>query len=182
MNESVEIRHSPQEITRQLLVCAVMLIGFIVLEVTFRDTSTNLLPFNIAVALVLLGLAWISLSHEYVRVDDTGVATRRWLVAREVLWSQVASFSADWQMGYDDFLFSSYGRHNLQGKIVLKDKAGRKLITLKVDMGTREHRSQFRTFIMLRLQKIMTRPTVSEPITAPDRLQSARSSLPSSGG
>jgi hypothetical protein len=160
MSGAVEIRHSQQEVTHQVSTCLVNVAITVVVELYWNPTGVSWLPFFVAIALVFVGLLWLSLGKEYIRVDDEGVTVRRGFITRKVLWSQVVSYSADWQPGYNLFGFSGC---ELQGKIVLKDAAGHKLLTLKIDLGTTEQRSIFRTSIMLRLQRIVSGIIVSEP-------------------
>jgi hypothetical protein len=66
------------------------------------------------------------------------------------LWQQVSSYSADWSVHFEG-LASSYGVTSYTGLVTLKDKAGKKLLKLKVNCGPVEIRKRLKNYMEAQL-------------------------------
>lgn len=150
MNNGVlEIRHSAQEKQRQML-AFVSMASLILLINVFRDEESRALSLKIdliffAVAIVAI---FFCINRQCIRVDSYGITEKRWFSSHQLAWTDIESYSLDWKKGFDDFLFSSYGLFNFQGKISLKTKTKRNAIQLKIDFGSRRQRIRLKRLIL----------------------------------
>lgn len=173
MNETVELKHSTREKWRHLLSYWVLILLSDVALWYFRDpeivyfafrgVELNYFPFHSFCSLFLTPLEWWYQSRQTIRVNSQGVYVWQWLRPRLLRWDEINDCEMLWEQRIEDFLFTSYGLDNLQGRVKLCANDAKPL-KFKVNFDSIQQRRRLKGALMLHLQELGLAQDVTEAL------------------
>lgn len=154
MNETVELKHSTREKWRYLLFYWALLLF---MEGTnywaTSDAENAYLPFYIGCGFFFTPLQWWYQTRQLIRVNREGVYVWQWLRGRLLRWDEISDCEMAWEQKLEDFLLTSYGLDNLQGRIKLC-ATGARPFRFKINFDSMAQRRRLKKALMLHLHAL----------------------------
>lgn len=160
METSQEIRHSPQEIKRQVVTCLVGGVLFVVLEWFNRRPYSFPFWFWAFYGITIPLGTWLWMRQKYLAADDSGVTYTNWFQTQRVAWDDVVFYSLEWKNKSNLFAFSSYDPRLTKIVLVLFDEKREALLRIVLDFGDDTERIALKNAMVERLQGSATQVVI----------------------
>lgn len=171
MNETVELKHSTREKWRYLLFYWALILLSDLGMWYFRDPETvyfdfrgielNYFPFHSFCGLFLTPLECCYQGRQTIRVNSQGIYVWQYFRGRHLRWDEISEGEMSWERKFEDFLLTSYGLNNLQGRVKLCSK-NRKPLRFKVNFDSMAQRQRLKNALMSQLQQLGLAQDASE--------------------